>query len=648
MCGIVGFIQDKAQTPLELIARMTEALKHRGPDDSGIWTDTSQGLALGHRRLSIIDVSPEGHQPMFSASGRYVIVFNGEIYNFQELRTALTARGRRFRGGSDTEVLLASLEEDGVAETLPKLVGMFAFAVWDKEQKTLTLARDRLGEKPLYYGVNRGIFFFSSELKALRVHPAFKPSINRGAVALLMRHCYIPSPHSIYEGVRKLPPASFITLSKDDILGAVSLYTPEYDGIQPRYYWTAKSVYEKGQEKRFQGTLAEATEQLRSLLASSVRMQMVSDVPLGAFLSGGIDSSLIVALMQSQSSVPVRTFSIGFHEGAFNEAPYAKRIAEHLGTNHTELYVTPNDALALVPRLPEMYDEPFADSSQIPTHLLARLTREHVTVSLSGDGGDELFGGYSWYPRAERIWRVIEKFPFAARNAAAPCAQAGGAALAPCLGAAPGSLSYRLSRLGEVLGLRRFEAFYNHLNVHWTGLEIVNDLESLPLSFISNPDNWTNGGTPAERMMYLDSQSYLPDDIMVKVDRATMAASLESRAPFLDHRVVELAWQLPPEMRVAGKPGKVILRKLLKKFVPEAFFERRKMGFGIPLAEWLRGPLRQWADDLLERDRLVAEGLLNADLIQARWNDHRSGRQNWHYHLWEVLMFQSWRQQNYG
>jgi asparagine synthase (glutamine-hydrolysing) len=620
---------------------MIEAMIHRGPDDSGYWLDADTGVALGHRRLSIIDLSEAGRQPMVSASGRYVISYNGEIYNFMELRRELEKKGHKFRGRSDTEVMLAAFEEWGLERSVKRFAGMFAFALWDTQEKKLHLVRDRLGEKPLYYGWMGGNFLFASELKASRAFSGFSPEIDRNVLTLFLRYCYIPAPYSIYEGIRKLTPGCILTISPRQI--------GEYPDPVP--YWSAVEAAARGTRESFPGSEEEALSELEDLLKNAVLGQMVSDVPLGAFLSGGIDSSTVVALMQSQSEKPVKTFSIGFYEEAYDEARYAREVAEHLGTEHTELYVTPEEAMRVVPLLPTLYDEPFADSSQIPTFLVAGLTRRKVTVSLSGDGGDELFGGYNRYFWAKGIWDRTGGIPQGLRALAASALKLvppvawdlAFKTLEPVLPVAfkqrlPGD---KIHKLAEMLSARSSMEVYRELVSTWKNPSAVVPGANEPATKLTG--NAAEGQDDfACRMMLLDLLTYLPDDILVKVDRACMGVSLESRVPFLDHRVVEFAWKLPLDMKIRGGKGKWILRRLLYKYLPEELVERPKMGFGIPIDRWLRGPLREWAESLLNGERLRREGFFDASLVRKKWQEHLSGRRNWQYCLWNVLMFESW------
>lgn len=648
MCGFAGFLTpDAPAEPLAAIARrMGLALAHRGPDDADEWIDGSAGLALAHRRLAILDLTPAGHQPMTSSSGRFVIAFNGEIYNHLEMRAELE-RARlapAWRGHADTETLLAAVDAWGIDATLPRMVGMFAFALWDRRDRVLLLARDRLGEKPLYYGWVGRTLVFGSELKALHAFPGFDARINRSALALFLRHNYVPAPWSIYERVWKLPPASIVRFA------AGRLAAGERGAVQP--YWSLKEAALHGQRAPLQDGEHQACEALHEVLARSVRAQMLSDVPLGAFLSGGIDSSTVVALMQAASARPVRTFTIGFHEAEYNEAVHARAVARHLGTDHTELYVTPREAMDVVPKLPSLYDEPFADSSQVPTFLVSQLARRHVTVALSGDAGDELFGGYNRYFWAMRLWRRIRSLPRPARRAAAALLRSVSPAawnrlhalLHPIL---PRRLHVRLpgdkaAKLAALLDVQQPEALYLPLVSHWTDPAALALGAVEPSTPVTDPTQWLDVPDFAHRMMYLDAITYLPDDILVKVDRAAMGVSLETRVPLLDHRVVEFAWRLPLAMKVRQGRGKWLLRQVLHRYVPRHLIERPKMGFGVPIDHWLRGPLRGWAEDLISESRLRSEGLLDPAPIRALWDEHLRGTRNGQYLLWDVLMFQAW------
>jgi asparagine synthase (glutamine-hydrolysing) len=647
MCGITGFLdtsRSKSSEQLTLIARrMATSLSHRGPEDEGVWVDPNTGIAFGHRRLSIIDLSPMGHQPMHSASGRYVITFNGEIYNFKALRQELEQLGETFRGHSDTEIMLAAIARWGVEASLKKFNGMFAFAVWDREEQTMYLSRDRAGEKPLYYGWAGKTLLFGSELKALQQHPDFRGDIDRGAIAVYLRHNYIPAPHSIYKGIYKLPAGTFLT-----IRGFGS-------DASPKPYWSAKAAAEDGLANPFRGSEEEAVNQLDALLHDAVTMRMEADVPLGAFLSGGIDSSLIVAIMQANSKRPVKTFTIGFDNREFNEAESAKMVAQHIGTEHTELYVTPEEAMAVIPRLPTLYDEPFADSSQIPTFLVSQLARRNVTVSLSGDGGDELFGGYNTYQWGRSVHQNVGWMPKPLKSGLAktikPLSKLDWNALLDGRQAVvPESLRSKdlnkvLSKLTGILKVNEREALYWILLSYWMEPSSVVLGAREPLTQLTDNTKWANIDDIMHVMMYLDTIMYLPDDILVKVDRAAMGVSLESRVPLLDHRIIEFAWKLPIEMKVKGTLGKVPLRNLLHRYVPKQLVDRPKKGFGVPIHEWLRGPMRTWAEDLIDESRLRNEGFFAEKPIRQKWNEHVSGRRNWQAQLWAVLMFQAWLEQ---
>ena len=647
MCGLAGILGPPGaagdDTLRATALRMADTLRHRGPDDGGAWSDAAAGVALGFRRLAIVDLSPEGRQPMASASGRYVLAFNGEIYNHRELRRELEAAGSGpFRGHSDTEVMLSAFGHWGLAGAVGRFVGMFAFALWDRDERALHLGRDRMGEKPLFYGRAGSAFLFGSELKALRAHPDFRAGVDRDALALYLRLGYVPAPYSIYQGIRKLPPGTTLTIAA----GAG-------DEPGPVPYWSARRAAEAGAARPFEGTEADAADELERLLRDAVGRQMVADVPLGAFLSGGIDSSTVVALMQSQSPRPVRTFTIGFHEAGYDEAGHARAMARHLGTDHTELYVAPAEARAVIPDLPTLFDEPLADSSAIPTSLVSRLARRDVTVSLSGDGGDELFAGYDWYPRVARLWGRVGAVPRPIRRAAAGAlgclsARAWDRPLGLLRPILPGDLARRATgdrvhALAELIGRPRGpEDVHALARSLWPGTRIVPGAVE-PTTALTDRSAWADlGGDAASRASYLDQVTYLPDDILAKVDRASMGASLESRAPFLDHRIVEFAWRVPMAWKVREGRGKWLLRQVLTRHVPPALVERPKMGFSVPIGAWLRGPLRDWAEGLLAEDRLRADGLLDPVPIRRRWREHLDGRRDWQDHLWAILMYRSW------
>jgi len=645
VCGIAGYWDRNGSAEAvalrDIGQRMAAVLQHRGPDDGGTFEDPHAGLVLAFRRLAIIDLTEAGHQPMASACGRYVLVYNGEVYNHGELRAELEPH-LAFRGHSDTEVILGGFTRWGVRCTVERLNGMFGFAVWDCESRVLTLGRDRFGEKPLYYGQAGGRFLFGSELKPFRTVEGFHPSLDRSALALFMRHGCIPSPHTVYEGVRKLPPGCLLEV-RDALPG------------EPIPYWSAVEQAEIGVGSTLTGDERELEHELHSLLYEAVGMRMEADVPLGAFLSGGIDSSLVVALMQAQSAHPVKTFSIGFAEADHDEAPFAKRVASHLGTDHTELYVTAADALAVVPLLPTVYDEPFADSSQIPTYLVSRLARRDVTVSLSGDGGDEIFGGYSRYEMLAEWWHRLQRIPLPGRKASArgivrvparhwdtlfrvarPALPAGARVSRP---------GEKLHKLASGLGFHRPEDVYLQLMSQWRAPEQLVLGSSEPLTPLSNGAR-TPIADPGLRAMQLDAITYLPDDILVKVDRAAMSVSLETRVPLLDHRIYEFAWRLPRDLRNRPGQGKYLLRKVLDRYVPRPMVDRPKMGFGVPIGDWLRGPLREWGEDLLSPSALRSQGLLDVSIVRDAWSDHVSGRSDRKYELWSVLMLQAWLAQH--
>jgi asparagine synthase (glutamine-hydrolysing) len=628
---------------VEVIRGMARQLQHRGPDDEGAWVDAEAGVAFAHRRLAIIDLTSAGRQPMLSACGRYCIVFNGEIYNHNALRKELPDTVQ-WRGHSDTETLLSAISVWGLERALRKAVGMFALALWDRMENTLILARDRMGEKPLYYGFHGGALLFASELKALRAYPGFMGEVDRQALTLLLRHGAIPTPYSIYKGIHKLLSGSWLKLSLKDIAtGRLPV---------PQAYWSLDVIAQAGQQNQFSGSNTEAVNELEVLLRQSISGQMLADVPLGAFLSGGIDSSAVVALMQAQSSRPVKTFSIGFHERDYNEAEHARAVASHLGTEHTEFYVTPDHALSVITRLPFLYDEPFADVSQIPTFLISELAQRHVKVCLSGDGGDELFGGYNRHINGARLWRRMGWMPRVIRTTLASSISS----IAPSTWDVyfkrfekmlPYSWRVRtpankLQKVAQMLPALSSEEVYLRLVSRWSNPEQVVLGSKHSFSYPLHQKGASSLAELEHQMMLNDSLAYLPDDILVKVDRAAMGVSLETRVPMLDHRVVEFAWRLPLEMKISGNQGKILLRQVLDRYVPRSLMERPKAGFAIPLDSWLRGPLKDWAEDLLDRKTLQDQGYFDPTQIREKWEEHLIGRHNWSSQLWGVLMFQAW------
>lgn len=642
MCGLAGFWHPDSNAPAaglhDAVGRMADAIVHRGPDDRGTWVDESAGLALGFRRLAIIDLSPTGHQPMVSTDERFVVTFNGEIYNYQDLRAELEGFGARFRGTSDTEVMLAGIERWGPAATIERLWGMFAIVLWDRHDRTLWIARDRLGKKPLYYGWAGRTFLWGSELKALRAHPACPVSVSPAALASFLRFAYVPGPHCIYDGLHKLLPGAYAVVRA---------------GEAPRVtrYWDPRAAVEAGVRQPSGLDDAAAVAELDGLLRDATRRRMVSDVPLGAFLSGGIDSSTVVALMQAESSRPVRTFTIGFEAAGYDEAQDAKAVAAHLGTSHTELYVTPEEARAVIPRLGRIYDEPFADSSQIPTLLVSQMARRDVTVAVSGDGGDEVFGGYNRYLWAPQVVGRTAAYPRWARRGAGRLLTSVAPSTWDALGRLAGgasaalrqkALGDKLHKLGAALSAATPDDLYLSLVSQWQVPPVARGAAAeLPLLL---HDARTHAAAPGvvERMMLLDTMTYLPDDILAKVDRASMAVSLEARAPLLDHRVVEWAWRQPLSRRIRGRQGKWALRQVLRKYVPEALVDRPKAGFAVPLHDWLRGPLREWAEGLLA-ERALTDGLLDPAPVRRAWREHLAGGANHLPRLWTVLMWQAWR-----
>ena len=638
MCGFIGLWDRNCYESGQLTRTatlMVDTLKHRGPDDWGVWSDDATGVALGFRLLSIVDLSRAGHQPMHSASGRYIIAVNGEVYNFGDLRRELGGLGHRFRGHSDTEVILAAIEEWGIPKAVDRFVGMFAMALWDRCERKLVIIRDRLGIKPLYYGWVGRIFLCGSELKAFCAHPNFTREVDRGALSLYLRHLYVPTPHSIYKGIYKLPPGCMLEVGVNT----------SSDSIKPIPYWSAQEVVADALANRFHESDGELQERLDDLLREAVRIRMTADVPLGAFLSGGIDSSLVVALMQAQSNKPVKTFTIGFHEEQFNEANYAKVVAKHLCTDHTELYVTQAEARSVIPQLPRMFDEPFADSSQIPTFLVSDLARRHITVSLSGDGGDELFGGYSRFLKNTERWRLWGWCRPKVRRSVSD-------AILAIIGKDPIKKSQFLSqglidrlRLeARLISEESREAMYRgYVSSIPNASEVVrNGWE--PSYYLTDRTNWPRIPNFYEEMMYLDTINYLPDDILTKVDRTSMAVSLEARVPILDHRIVEFAWRLPFRHKFRVGQGKWILRKVLDRYVPDEIINRPKMGFAVPIESWLRDSLRDWAESLLDERKMNDAGFFNTSLVNVWWKAFLRGQSKWHPHLWGILMFQAWQE----
>ena len=640
MCGIAGLVDPSHGFSVpeleELALNMVATLRHRGPDDEGVWADAESGVSLGHCRLAIQDLSTEGHQPMLSADGRYVLILNGELYNFREIRSQLEEQGHTFRGHSDTEVMLAAFSEYGIQAALERFVGMFALALWDRRERELYLARDRAGEKPLYYGWNRGIFLFASELKALRAYPGFQAEVDSEALTLFMRHNYIPAPHSIYRNIFKLPAGSIIRLN------GTQLHPGENPA--PKQYWSLWSVAQAGLAQPFAGDASAAIERLNNLLSESVAMQLVADVPVGAFLSGGIDSSTIVALMQAQSRRPIKTFSIGFPKKDEDEAPFARAVANHLGTQHTELYVHPETLLKSVPRMPQIYDEPFADTSHIPTLLLCELARKQVTVCLSGDAGDELFGGYSLYQRTEQIWRVLRRLSLDSRkriaNVLSDVADKG-MQIQSLLRGDPHFFK-RLSRLCDLLPVATDRRLYELMTAQCRDCEEWLERAGAESPTNGRADTWELLPELLHRMMYRDFMSYLPDEVLVKVDRAAMSVSLETRIPLLDHRIIEFAWSLPVSLKRRRGRSKWLLRQVLYRYVPRKLVERPKQGFGAPVEAWLRRELRPWAEELLSEKRLRQDGFFRPDKVREKWNEHVRLKGDWGRPLWNVLMFQGW------
>jgi len=639
MCGITGFVARggglDGNTLDQTVRSMASTISHRGPDGHGVFVDEACGLAFGHRRLAIVDLTEAGAQPIASRDGRWILNYNGEIYNYREIRDQLEQEGgpTSWRGHCDSEVLVEAIAAWGIERTLIRGNGMFAFAVWDRRERTLHLARDRMGEKPLYYGWQSDVFLFGSELKSLIAHPKFTREIDPASVSEFLIYGYVPTPLSIFKGIKKLPPGCVIALRSSDAVGSAPV---------PKRYWNLPLPAPTPQSD------SDALAKLDDLLRDSVRLRMQADVPMGAFLSGGIDSSSIVSLMQSCATSPIRTFSIGFEEEAFDEAKFAAGVARHLGTDHTELKVTEIDALSVVPELPKLYDEPFADSSQVPTYLLAKLTRHYVTVSMSGDGGDELFCGYARYFAFDAIWKRLSLLTGPGRRF-----------LGATIAKAPDSLWRTLPRLlptrllremnpprarkmAAVLSSSGAQEFYRHIVRQWSAGELMPETFHSTEIFFNQFDIVRHFCHPVLGMSFVDMGSYLPDDILVKVDRATMAASLEGRIPFLDHRIVEFAAKLPIDQKIRGAIGKRLLRRLLNRYVPDRLIDRPKMGFGIPIEAWLRSKLKPWAEDLLFGVPTVIDELIDMKAVRDIWLEHKSGRSDQHYRLWTVLMLIAW------
>ena len=648
MCGIAGFLHRRTfhvETSKAIATEMIEAIKHRGPDALGVWADDF--VAFSHARLSILDLSDAGLQPMVSSSGRYVLVFNGEIYNHNEIRADIKKVNfsNNWRGSSDTETLAEAIDAFGFVEAVQKINGMFSIAVWDRREQLLHLCRDRLGEKPLYYGwVGTGLkrsFVFASELKSILKHPLFEKNINQNSLGSFMRRGYVPDPNCIYQGIYKLLPAHHITLSQRSL----------FENLLPtsKPFWSLSSVAQLGVASSGTFSVEGISEKFGSLLMGAVRKQMLSDVPVGAFLSGGLDSSLIVSLMQEQSIRPVKTFTIGFENNNYNEAPFAKSVSDYLGTEHFELYVNQRDAQNVIPLLPKIYDEPFSDSSQIPSFLISHLAKEHVKVVLTGDGGDEVFGGYNRYLAVEGLWKSMQGLPLSLRKNIAAIISIFPEERLNCVAKhlpilnKYSNFGEKLKKTGGAIQQDTVSDLYNYFSSQWHGSAVMKSpVKDLLVhdAFLSREfldfDN-------AQKMMLVDSLTYLPGDILTKVDRASMANSLETRAPFLDRDIVEFAWQIPQKFKISKGQGKWIMRQQLFKRVPETIFDRPKMGFGVPIGNWLKGELRDWADSLINASRINAEGVFDATIVQKKWNEHLSGKKNWENQLWTILMFQAWK-----
>jgi len=632
MCGISGFITKQELNLISTINSMHVLLNHRGPDDSNVWID-EKGIALAHNRLSVIDLSDAGSQPMHSKCRRYTLVFNGEIYNHNELRRSFKDYG--WLGHSDTETIIACISEFGFIKSLSMLKGMFAFALWDNKENKLFLARDRMGEKPLYYGKIKDSFVFGSELSAIKAFPDFKPLIDRGSLALLLRYNSIPAPYSIYKDIQKLSPGCYLSIDFKTLK------------VSEDVYWSVKNAHNDSLNQPFQGDIKSAINETEKVLEKSIVSQMESDVPLGSFLSGGVDSSIVTALMQKHSKNPIKTFSIGFYDKSFNEAEHARLVANHIGTDHTDMYVSEKDLLDVIPYLPKIYDEPFADSSQIPTYLVSKIAKQKVTVCLTGDAGDELFGGYNRYLFTDGLWNKIDKIPYFLRSPLGNILQTvpiptWNLLLGPFLGKKYSNIGSKLHKGSNVLSSKGIDELYLKLvsqidsPEHW----IVDGVEHV--TPLTKEGGYFSETSSIEKMMLHDMIGYLPTDILTKVDRAGMSASLETRCPFLDTKVIDFALSLPLDYKINKKTGKYVLREALYKHVPKELIDRPKMGFGVPLGDWLRGPLKSWASDLISQSRLENEGYFHPDIVSKKWDEHLSGLHDWHHQLWPVLMFQAW------
>jgi asparagine synthase (glutamine-hydrolysing) len=646
MCGINGFYSKTLSTFNNVIEKMNSAIFHRGPDTNGVWVNKNLGIVLGHQRLSIIDLSVAGNQPMQSNSGRFILTYNGEVYNHLEIRKELekSTSNIKWRGNSDTETLIEAIDFWGIDAALQKIDGMFAFGLWDQKTRSLTLVRDRIGEKPLYYGWQgegeNKVFLFGSELKALKIHPEFKGEINRDAIVLQLRHNCIPAPYSIYKDIYKLLPGHYIELKESDLKKSLLPIS--------KTYWSLEEAAIYGNNNQLTQSETDIKKDLERHLQSSVKKQMISDVPLGAFLSGGIDSSTVVALMQSQSNNAVKTFTLGFDENDYNEAKYAKKIAQHLGTDHTELFVLSKKAMEVIPKIPYIYDEPFSDSSQIPTYLISQLAKQHVKVALSGDGGDELFCGYNRYAMSKNFLNILNLMPSSFRKIVASGLQSISpqnwskiSKFIPILNQYV-NFGDKMHKVANTLEAKTLSDYYYMLSSHWQNPTevVINSKEPGTLLTEFKPE--LKGLNSQQQMMALDFITYLSNDILVKLDRAAMASSLETRVPFLDHKLIEYVWKIPHSLKFRNGQGKWILKQILNQYVPKNLTERPKMGFGIPIDTWLRGPLRDWAENLLNEKRLTQEGYFNPKLIRNKWAEHLSEKRNWQYHLWDILMFQAW------